>query len=275
MTTLPLLTPLNQVENPLINVFNAVIDGVQQLAVNARDLHSFLNVGRKFATWITERISQYQFIENQDFISFSQNGEKPKGGRPTVEYHLTLDMAKELAMVENNEQGRKVRRYFIQCEKAVYKSDSHQRQALVTACDKLAVGHALRSDVYTMVGNHFGYDDVVSIPTPLLPEAVAFVYELLLAKQKNNTVNEQEANYNAQWRLIGLLEYDRVSKELRQLQEKLSDLSQDLYRINRTKGLIYDAISEQRIHATNDYKQRLVEAQAFIEKQHEMKCLRF
>lgn len=188
MTTLPLLTPLNQVENPLINVFNTVIDGIQQLAVNARDLHSFLKVGRDFSNWIKGRIAQYVFIENQDYIvTLAKTGERKNV--LAKEYHLTLDMAKELAMVENNEQGRKVRRYFIQCEKNIYKSDSQQRQALVTACDKLAVGYALRSDIYKMVGNHFGYDDVASIPTPLLPEAVAFVYEQLLAKQKHQEPN--------------------------------------------------------------------------------------
>ena len=92
---------------PLVNVFKAVIDGVNQLAVDARDLHKFLKVGRDFSNWIKGRIAQYVFIENQDFIVFANSGENPKGGRPAIEYHLTLDMAKELSMVENNEEGRK------------------------------------------------------------------------------------------------------------------------------------------------------------------------
>lgn len=63
------------------------------------------------------------------------------------------------------------------------KSTAHQRQPLVTACDKLAVNQSLRSEVYTMVGKQFGVDDVASIPVHLLPEATAFVYELILVKQ--------------------------------------------------------------------------------------------
>ena len=65
--------------------------------VNARELHTFVESKQQFATWIKQRISEYDFIENQDFISFSQNREKPRGGRPSVEYFTTLDMANKLA----------------------------------------------------------------------------------------------------------------------------------------------------------------------------------
>ena len=85
--------------------------------VNARELHGFLGVGKVFAAWIQERIEQYSFIQNQDFVVFSDSGNNPKGGRPTKDYHLTLDMAKELSMVERNEKGKQARQYFIECEK--------------------------------------------------------------------------------------------------------------------------------------------------------------
>lgn len=101
----------------LIPVFNGTINNESILLCNARDLHAFLGVGKVFAAWITARIAEYEFVENQDYISFFQNGKKPQGGRPTKDYHLTLDTAKELAMVERNEKGRQIRRYFIECEK--------------------------------------------------------------------------------------------------------------------------------------------------------------
>ncbi len=81
--------------------------------VNARELHTFLQNKRQFSDWIKQRISEYDFVKNQDFVSFSQNCEKPKSGRPTTEYAITLDMAKELSMVERNKQGKMARRYFI------------------------------------------------------------------------------------------------------------------------------------------------------------------
>ncbi|HCO6880147.1 TPA: antA/AntB antirepressor family protein [Escherichia coli] len=89
------------------------------LLCNARDLHAFLGVKKVFAAWITNRISEYEFIENQDYILLSNLGKQTsgRGGHNRKDYHLTLDTAKELAMVERNEKGRQIRRYFIECEK--------------------------------------------------------------------------------------------------------------------------------------------------------------
>lgn len=75
------------------------------VTVNARELHTFLGVGRDFNTWIKARIEKYEFQENQDFIVLPNSGENPLGGRPSIEYHISIDMAKELSMVENNSVG--------------------------------------------------------------------------------------------------------------------------------------------------------------------------
>lgn len=85
----------------------------QQL-VNARELHQFLNSKQEFANWIRNRIEKYSFEEGKDFLIILS---KSQGGRPSIDYGLTLDMAKELGMVENNEKGRQARRYFIAMEK--------------------------------------------------------------------------------------------------------------------------------------------------------------
>lgn len=123
------------------------------------------------------------------------------------------------------------------------------------------------STIYKMIHQRFNVGHIKELSLEQLEQAVEYVHRLMCG----SNMNEQEANYNAQWRLIGLLEFERFSKELNQLQDNLSKISQDLYRICRTKGLIYDAISQQQIHATDDYKQRLVEAQAFIAKQNASK----
>ncbi|EFK7794856.1 phage antirepressor Ant [Escherichia coli] len=103
----------------LIPVFNGTISNETALLCNARDLHAFLGVKKVFAAWITNRISEYEFIENQDYILLSNLGKQTsgRGGHNRKDYHLTLDTAKELAMVERNEKGRQIRRYFIECEK--------------------------------------------------------------------------------------------------------------------------------------------------------------
>lgn len=99
--------------------------------VNARDLHEFLEVGKRFSTWLIEKLKKYDFLENVDYarIFFDINGRKistPKNGKSDseilkrvyrTEYALTLDCAKELSMVQNNEKGKQARRYFIEKEK--------------------------------------------------------------------------------------------------------------------------------------------------------------
>lgn len=109
----------------LIPISQSEVNSETINTVNARDLHSFLEVGKVFGAWITERIEQFGFAENQDFVVFSESGKNPLGGRPTKDYHLTLDMAKELSMVERNEKGKEARKYFIECER-VARTGSYQ-----------------------------------------------------------------------------------------------------------------------------------------------------
>ena len=104
-------------DQELIEISETEINGVKVQTVNARDLHSFLESRQDFSTWIKNRISKYDFIENQDFIKVHKKMELSATGQNVIKYAVTLDMAKELSMVERNEQGRLARRYFIECEK--------------------------------------------------------------------------------------------------------------------------------------------------------------
>lgn len=81
--------------------------------VSARELHEFLEVKSRFNDWIENRIEKYEFIENSDYTKILVECNR---GQNKYDYILKLDMAKELSMVENNDNGRKARRYFIECE---------------------------------------------------------------------------------------------------------------------------------------------------------------
>ncbi|WP_375689721.1 antA/AntB antirepressor family protein [Bartonella sp. AP57NXGY] len=101
----------------LIDIHKTMIDGDTVQTVNARELHAFLEIGKDFSTWITDRINKYNLLENQDFVCSPILGSKGRGGHNRKDYHLTLSVAKELSMVENNKKGREARLYFIECEK--------------------------------------------------------------------------------------------------------------------------------------------------------------
>lgn len=131
----------------LIPVFAGELAGIPVQLVDARLLHRFLQVGKRYASWIVERIAEYGFVQDQDFL-ISQNREtKPgRGGdRRSKDYHITLDMAKELAMVERNDKGREARRYFIECERQLRNSNYGLRELPSAE----AIARALESDLRT------------------------------------------------------------------------------------------------------------------------------
>lgn len=95
-----------------------IIRQKDDLLIDARLLHKRLNSKRQFSNWIQDRIKEYGFVEGIDFcLTNLLSKKKGRGGHNAKDYFLTLDMAKEIAMLERNETGRQIRRYFIQAEK--------------------------------------------------------------------------------------------------------------------------------------------------------------
>lgn len=113
----------------LIKTTTEMIGTEQVQAVNARELWEFLESKQRFADWIKSRIAKYSFEEGKDFFIILG---KSSGGRPDNDYIITLDMAKELAMVENNERGRQARQYFIEVEKR-YRNVGSIAEAVISA----------------------------------------------------------------------------------------------------------------------------------------------
>ncbi|MFL2068260.1 phage antirepressor KilAC domain-containing protein [Leuconostoc mesenteroides] len=108
--------------------------------VSARDLHKTLNVKARFNDWIT-RMIEYGFTEGVDFYSFLSK--TSNGGRPSIEYNLTISMAKEVAMLQRNEKGKEVRNYFIQVEDRYKKlaNDPSYQMALGLKASQLLLEH--------------------------------------------------------------------------------------------------------------------------------------
>ena len=104
--------------NEIINITTATINNEEVNAVNARELHEKLGVKTQFKDWMPRRIEEYGFEEGRDFtVLKNERGRNANGKFCSKEYIISIEMAKELAMVENNERGREIRRYFIEVEK--------------------------------------------------------------------------------------------------------------------------------------------------------------
>lgn len=102
-------------------------------AVSARDLHDFLEVKTAYKDWFP-RMCEYGFTEGEDFCSFLSES---TGGRPAQDAVLTIDMAKELCMIQRNEKGKQARQYFLQIEKNWNSPEKVMARALQIAGDKL------------------------------------------------------------------------------------------------------------------------------------------
>ena len=113
--------------NALIPLIEGEIQGRGQHLCNARDLHAFLEVGKDFSNWVKDRIEQHGFIENQDFVSVedlsSPNLASSKSrAQRIIEYHLTVEAAKHIAMTEHTPRGKEARDWFIECERIAFGS---------------------------------------------------------------------------------------------------------------------------------------------------------
>src|SRR5690606_18696437 len=98
--------------NDIVKIKGKDIGGNTLQTVCARALHSLLESKQDFSTWIEGRIEEYSFIEGEDFTRFHKK--MGANDATVIEYLLSLSMAKELSMLENNAKGKEARKYFIE-----------------------------------------------------------------------------------------------------------------------------------------------------------------
>lgn len=114
-------------------LFNVTTNG-DKLTLSARELHNQLQIHTKFNDWFS-RMKEYGFDEGTDFYSFLSES---TGGRPATDYQITLDMAKEIAMLQRNEKGKEIRRKLIELEKAWNSPEKVMARALDIAHKTIA-----------------------------------------------------------------------------------------------------------------------------------------
>jgi phage anti-repressor protein len=171
-------------KNQIIPIFNSVINKEEVKSVNAKLLHSFLEVDTRFNDWISRRINDYQFIENTDFVLVTQKRViKNRGGdRRSKDYHITLDMAKELAMIERTEKGRQARKYFIECEKRLMQIlhpttiNAEQQQQIKQAVNERSyrTGEHYQA-IYTKLYEQFKIPRYQDLPASKFDEAIEWL----------------------------------------------------------------------------------------------------
>ena len=101
----------------LIKITSKKVGNEAQNTVNARDLWDFLESKKDFSEWIKQQIKSLDLEEDFDYCSFPLKVKREIGGTVQIEYILTLDVAKHIAMASRTKKGKEVRQYFIDIEK--------------------------------------------------------------------------------------------------------------------------------------------------------------
>ncbi|MGA6102127.1 antA/AntB antirepressor family protein [Psychrobacter pocilloporae] len=127
-----------------------------QQAVSARDLYGFLQPSERFGNWF-ERQLQYGFVENVDYVGCEVFNALAR--QSLQDYFLSIDMSKEISMIQRSDKGKQARQYFIDCERRANKQPRHQLPQSFAEALQLAANQALQIEQDAPKVAH--YDKVV------------------------------------------------------------------------------------------------------------------
>ena len=163
--------------------------------VSARELHEFLEVNSEYSHWF-KRMCEYGFSEGQDFSPFLTES---TGGRPAQDAQLTIDMAKEICMIQRNEKGKQARQYFIQLEKDWNSPEKIMARALQIANNKLRFLETENAQQKQLLAEYSPkasyYDVVLQTPDALSTSQIAKDYGKS-AKWLNSLLHELGVQFN-------------------------------------------------------------------------------
>ena len=126
--------------NDLIKITQTQIGAENVNSVNAKSIYNYLEIKTAYTTWIQRAIEKYDFNEGEDFVS---DLKESNYGRPSKTFIVSMDMAKELCLVENNPRGKETRKHFIKAEK--------QSQKVLTVSEQISLIAQGHQEVQTIL----------------------------------------------------------------------------------------------------------------------------
>ena len=203
--------------------------------VNARDLHKQLDNGWKFTDWIENRIKSYRLIKEIDYFTISRKYEIDgfTESKDILNYILTLDCAKQLAMVERTDIGALVRRYFIIIEKAFKKRvnwNKNRKSTLINCKELRGALITKREELLNGVPEWITNGNLYSIEFSLLNTVILGMSATQYRKEHNISSNEQIRNYFSNDQLDDVERLERYDAQL--------IISQEIYSYEERKQIL-------------------------------------
>ena len=203
--------------------------------VNARDLHKQLNSGRQFTDWIENRIKSYQLIKDVDYITISRKYEIDGfvESKDILDYILTLDCAKQLAMVERTDIGALVRRYFIIIEKAFKNRanwNKNRKNTLINCKELRGALITKREELLNGVPEWITNGNLYSIEFSLLNTVILGMSATQYRKEHTISSNDHIRNYFSEDQLDDVERLERYDAQL--------IISQEIYSYEGRKHIL-------------------------------------
>ena len=214
--------------------------------INARDLHKQLNNGWKFTDWIENRIKSYRLIKDVDYSTISRKYEIDgfAKSKDILDYILTLDCAKQLAMVERTDIGALVRRYFIIIEKAFKNRtnwNQNRKNTLINCKELRGALITKREELLNGVPEWITNGNLYSIEFSLLNTVILGMSATQYRKEYNISSNEQIRNYFSEDQLDDVERLERYDAQL--------IISQEIYSYEERKQILqteYDRVKNRK-----------------------------
>lgn len=218
-------------------------DEGQQL-VSARELHEFLEVKKDFTDWFKYRVAQYGFEENLDFTPILG---KSTGGRPSKDFAIKIEMAKELSMVENNEKGKQARKYFIECEKI-----AKNKLNSITVTENATIANEymklLKTSAETL---HMNENSILYISKKIYKDCnipAAYLPDYTTSKGILKSATELLKKYNIQ---ISTRKFNKIMLDKGLLREVERKSTKDNTKIKKIKNLVNTEFGENQVNPNN------------------------
>jgi phage anti-repressor protein len=208
-------------------------------AVSARELYDFLQPTERFASWFDRQL-QYGFVETQDYLGCEVFNALAR--QTLADFYVSIDMAKEISMIQRSDKGRQARQYFIECERQLLEANANSPVIPQSFADALQLAANQARQLELAKPKVLHYDNVVERAGLLNATQVA--QKIRLSAVAMNKVLDELGVYNKAVKRSRVFQQWFIDKGLGEVKQTDQGFSQALFTKRGEAWVIERLVSE-------------------------------